>query len=307
MQVEKLQNLSEAELLEHANRCLTALDEFYDAVRLQRAQVFLAEISRRKDDDTSRRDLILEIVVIVLISIEIGLSLYGFYLSGKESRAQLTVLGNMKDSTGQTASLLQTQGGIFDNIKKSTADTVAAVGKLQTEQDKALFAQNKSLQAQKDSLEALTRMNDALNQELEATYAVAITAFIGTDKQNFVLQNGGRTFVYVYGLKLEDDLPGRLEPDVFLTPNNGSFQFIKGEVWTNRILDLNPADIPKGTKQEIPIQWYVRSADGKEYVVHMVFTKLWVGDTVDVHVVTLSTRKEAWPTDFSKVIEPSSH
>jgi hypothetical protein len=77
-----------------------------DAEKLRllfKAQFYLTAVARKRDDKTSRRDLILEVVVIALISVEIILSLI-FGLQGlSEGRRQADLLDKMRTSAAATA------------------------------------------------------------------------------------------------------------------------------------------------------------------------------------------------------------
>lgn len=80
---------------------------------LLEAQFYMQELGRREDSQVARRDLILEIVVIVLIGLEIVLAVYGTRLAVKQGNdedvrmtKQMEILGHLDGNMQTTAQTL---------------------------------------------------------------------------------------------------------------------------------------------------------------------------------------------------------
>src|SRR6266481_3908892 len=113
---------------------------------LLKAQVYLAEIAHRYDAKIARRDLFLEIVVIVLIAAEIG-------IAWMEGRSQSRALDAMAGNANQSVIAM-----------KSVSDSLS---KLNDKQDHSLEAQRTANQNLQDSLRQTTSMATALRQQLK--------------------------------------------------------------------------------------------------------------------------------------------
>jgi hypothetical protein len=142
MRVEEFESLTKKQLREKANECFVQL---YTAGTLDKAgilaeaQFYLREIDRRYESWISLRDLVLEIVVIVLIGLEL-------YFGITEGNKQAMILNQMNTSTTATAT---------------------AMGNL-------LTAQQNSLTEQTKSLDSLKQMNDKLQTSLQKTSDMAV-------------------------------------------------------------------------------------------------------------------------------------
>ena len=152
MRVEEFERTTKKQLREKANDCFARLDTAGGLDRpaiLAEAQFYIQEIDRRYESWISWRDLILEIVVIVLI----GLELYFGITEGNK------------------------QAIILDQVNSSTAATAATTKSLQQ-------AQQDSLREQSKSLDSLKQMNDKLQISLQKTGDMAAAV----QKQLTILQ-----------------------------------------------------------------------------------------------------------------------
>jgi hypothetical protein len=150
MRVNELEKLTLNQLKAGADSCFHDASvndrDLVNVEHLLKAQVYLSEIAHRYDAKIARRDLILEIVVIVLIAAEIG-------IAWMEGRSQSRALDAMAGSANQSVIAM-----------KSVSDSL---GKLNDKQDRSLEAQrtaNKNLQ---DSLNQTTLMATALRRQLK--------------------------------------------------------------------------------------------------------------------------------------------
>jgi hypothetical protein len=102
MKTEEFENATEKGLRSKANECFEKLNDSGSHERpalLLEAKFYLDEIERRKQDRVARRDLLLELIVIVLI----GLELYFGIAGGNQ---QLAALQKLDVSTSHTAEAL---------------------------------------------------------------------------------------------------------------------------------------------------------------------------------------------------------
>ena len=104
MNTEEFEKATEKDLRRNANECFDKLrdggSQEHPALLLS-AQFYMDEIERREHDRVARRDLVLELVVILLI----GLELY-FGITG--GNAQVDVLRKLEASAGHTAAAVET-------------------------------------------------------------------------------------------------------------------------------------------------------------------------------------------------------
>ena len=114
MKAKELKHASIDELEARADRCFdlapSPADEpprFLDSgdkiQLLLEAQFYLTTVARKHDDHIARRDLWLELAVIVLIFGEILLSIYGIRAGIREAKEQASVLSNIDRSTKDSA------------------------------------------------------------------------------------------------------------------------------------------------------------------------------------------------------------
>jgi hypothetical protein len=105
---------------------------------LLEAQIYLREVDRRGETWIARRDLWLEVIVIVLIIAEIGIAAW-------EGKQQDKILGDMN---------------------KNVAATATTIGQLQT-------VEQQSFEQQKQSVQSLIQMNGELQTSLKETHSMA--------------------------------------------------------------------------------------------------------------------------------------
>jgi hypothetical protein len=138
MNLEEFEKASDADLRKRAKECFDTLPTHVTREgALLEAKFYLDEIERREhaqerktDVRNSWRDLILELVVIVLIGLEI-------WFSWKGGNDQLTVLNNLQTSTGKT---VETLNAVHDSLEtqrktlKAELDTAELQQKLISKQ-----------------------------------------------------------------------------------------------------------------------------------------------------------------------------
>ena len=218
MKVEEFRNLSDDQLREKANECLANVDDLryaaLHAAKLLQAQLYMNEINTRNDEKIAERDekmagrsYKLEIWVIILIGLELLIGLGGIAIGCREGNQQVGVLQEMKKSTAATATLLQGQSSVLNTMNASASATATAMDKLQKAQDASLTAQRNSLVTLRNTLKSIGRMNDALDQELNLAFAVAINVTVDNATKHMTLANLAKTSVYVWVRSLETKLP----------------------------------------------------------------------------------------------------
>jgi hypothetical protein len=199
MNLEQLSTMTEAELQANANEHLERLDvpmvvssatETHKQYQIAQAQIFLAELDRRKQakeriesEKIAARDYKLELWVIGLIGAELLLALVGIIVGWVEGSKQMDVL---------------------DKLNKSSAETVATLTTLQKEQEAAL-------ETQKHTLENIVTMNDALQDEMDLNLTQAIQfGGSGGDAngvQKIYFANNSKVILFFWGSKFDGQSP----------------------------------------------------------------------------------------------------
>jgi hypothetical protein len=285
VRVQELDDKSDEELCRLADESFARMEERGTAEapqHLQTAQFYLSLLNRRHDDRVARRDLRLEIIVIVLIALEI---IFGLY----EGSQQAAILSDMKTSTAATAKALQDQGSILSKMNDNTLETVKAFGKLQTAQDDSLLAQKQSLATSRDTLKSIGRMNTALDQELNLSFTVAVNVTVDDATKRLIIVNLTRTAIYVWGAKFDDEQPGKFPDERFLPPGGGYFFSIE------TVFKTAAEQVVAGTQRKVALDLYLLSADGKQYVCHGYILETWEKDQIKLYPTVTTVKQEAWP------------
>ena len=126
MNTEEFEGATKRDLRRNANECFDKLKDSgsqeWPALLLS-ARFYMDEIERREHDRVAKRDLFLELVVILLI----GLELY-FGITG--GNAQLNVLQKLQTNAGQTAAAV----AILAEEQKATLAAIEELDKRMQEQ-----------------------------------------------------------------------------------------------------------------------------------------------------------------------------
>ena len=156
MNFAEFEKATDGDLKAEARRCfdqsraLTVADLAYKAPLMLEAQFYMQEMDRRDSSKDRRRDLWLEVVVIVLIGIEIVLSLVGMKIAIQEGNAQAT--------------LTEKQTGILTSLQQSSSDTAQTLkGLLET-----TGTMNGSASSTAGTLQHLQSTTEAMNKAVQA-------------------------------------------------------------------------------------------------------------------------------------------
>jgi hypothetical protein len=306
MRTKEFKDLSKEELLQKADECFAVMDAHpVKAAKLLEAQFYMNEVDRRENDAIAMRDFRMarrsyemEWWVIVLIGLELVIAVGGFVYGVHEGNKQWTVLDHMDKSTAATATALQTQSNILEKMNANTAATVDAVGKLQKAQDGSLTVQQGALNTSKNTLKSISQMNDALERQLNLAFEVSVIVTADNSTKHMTVINQGKTAVSVWGVKWDDVVPSRF-PDPKFVPPGATYQFFFLEDFWTKIA----AGLPKGSQQDIPWDFYLLSADGKQYVARGFVKARWEGDELKLYSTLTAVKQEQWPA-FTAVTAP---
>jgi hypothetical protein len=285
MKVVELDSKTNDELRQLADESFARMDDRgveEATTHLLTAQFYISILNARRDDRVAQRDLKLEIIVIVLIALEI---IFGFY----EGNKQAAILDDMKRSTAATATALHDQGLILSKMNDNSLATVAAFQKLQASQDASVIAQKQNLATSRDTLTSIGRMNVVLDQELNLAFAVSVNVTVDNSKKHLSLANLSKTSVYIWGGKFGDEPPGKF-PDERFIPPGGGYDFFLDPVYKLAVIS-----VPQGSEKQIPLDLYVQSADGHEYVMHGFLLERWEGSEINIFPTMTSVKPEKWP------------
>ena len=127
MNTEEFERATERDLRRKANECFDKLKDSgsqeWPALLLS-AQFYMDEIERREHDRVAKRDLFLELVVILLIGLEL-------YFGIKGGNAQLDVLQKLNTSASQTATAV----GALSEEQKTALEAIRKLDERVQEQN----------------------------------------------------------------------------------------------------------------------------------------------------------------------------
>ena len=303
MRVKDFKDMSDEELLQQADECFIDIEksdswqEMHTA-KLLRAQLFMNELDRRdnsrvaaRDFKMARQSFWMEFWVIVLIGLELIIAVAGLWYGIDEGNKQAKILDHMDQSTAATADILKTQGKILKTMNKNTADTVTAMQKLQVQQNDSLTAQQNSLATLRNTLSSITKMEKALEQELNLAFDVSVAVTTNNTARHISIVNQGKTAISVWGGKLNVEQPTKFDSPKFVAPGT-QVEFFLEDAFAHLALL-----VPKGSKQTFPLEFYVLSADGKPYVIRGVVSGMWEKDQFNLYSTIASIKQEGWPKE----------
>jgi DNA-binding beta-propeller fold protein YncE len=135
-------------------------------------------------------------------------------------------------------------------------------------------------------------MDAALERQLNLAFEVSVLVTFNNDTKKIIVINQGKTAVLVWGAKSEQSPPVKFAQPRFVVPG-AAYEFFLEEAF-NRLSQT----VPKGTQQDLPEDLYIKSADGKPYVVHDVLRALWEGDNFKIYSTTTAITQEEWPKEI---------
>lgn len=146
--------------------------------KLLEAQFYMQELDRRSGGRIALRDLVLEIVVIVLIGVEIILAVK----QGKDEDI-----------------LMDKQNGILTTLQKSTADNAASIS--------ALAIVTKAMSdATTASGKTLTSVSKGVQDQISIFYDPSVSLMYQTDQNRIFFNNTGRSTVNINTIKVDGQL-----------------------------------------------------------------------------------------------------
>ncbi|SRR6266478_223020 len=311
--IEEIENLDKKQLRMRVNEWFAYLAVCGNEQRagvVAQVEFYMRELERRENAEVAARDYKMaeedrhtnsviaerdfrmatrsekiETWVIILIGLEIVIAVIGLWYGRHEGNKQQTVLEEMGKNTATTATILKTQGEVLDKVNTNTHDTAEAVGKLQQ-------VQNDSLGAQKNTLKSVGRMNESLQRQLDLAFAVAVTVTADEAAKRIIVTNQTKTSIYIWGAKYDGEPPLKFTDERFMSPGSGYFF-----QW-EKLFDNPRITIPKGgPNQQVPLDFYLLSADGKPYIVRGFIVETWEGDVMKIYPNTISVKQETWPAN----------
>jgi hypothetical protein len=272
MKLEDLSRMRVPELRQRASEVLAQLEgdgvgKLDQGPILSEAQFYIDEIERRNQSRTARRDLILEIVVIVLI----GLELYFGITGGNQ---QLAVLQKMDKSAGQQLEDLQ-------KLNTSADETARITKSLREEQDVALATQQQTLQM-------IVQMNGALQTQLGLNFSPALTLIYDESQKALIFQNLGKTNVFIWGEKW-DGQAAATNPQPRIIAAGAAYKFPAEDILKTESLKL-----PKGASETVALDIYLKTANGKKYTSSYLVIPTWKNDVLTVNVQQVGIKPGNW-------------
>jgi len=198
--LEELRDLSDEEVVKRINDNIAPDEDdqtIFSFPAHFSAQFYMAELDRRENrraeaerDRTEKKrwniDFMLETLIVVLILIEIGLSIWDHRQYSKDATAELNTFSGMQGALSN-----------LQDTSKATAGTMTA-------------------------LEGTTQaMNTALQKQLALFYDVALNVVIDREKKRISIANTGRTNVAFWGFKVGDQAPEMRKEGSEIPPGAG--------------------------------------------------------------------------------------
>jgi hypothetical protein len=224
------------------------------------AQFYLAEIDRRDNAKIAQRDYKMERSVIILIGLELLLAVVAIITGWIEADKQMSVLNKLNESSA------------------ATAGTLTA---LRT-------AQEDALDTQKHTLENIVAMNAALQDELGLNYAISVVLTYDDSQRRLNLFNNGKTNIWLWGTKLSNQKP-TLEKEGRVIAPTGYYYFNFAPIRQELVQKL-----PKGGESQILFDVYLKTANGRPYVVVALLVASWSGDVLQLRTQITSVRPSKW-------------
>jgi hypothetical protein len=280
MDLEDLSRMSEAELREKADEQLDPPVKVQGAFQftvkpdLSAAQFFIDEIERRAGEAERKRqswittrDLLLEVVVIVLIGAEIYFGIMG-------GNQQLDALRKLNINAGQQYQLLQT-------MNKNAEQTAKALTDLTQEQQTAVATQQQTLQM-------VTEMNSSLRTELGLNFKPALTLIPEPSTKRLAFQNVGKTNLFIWGSKVEG-APPEVLPEPRIVAATTTYLLDVTALWA-----IESAALTKGNTDRKRLELNLKAADQKKYVASFFLVFAWQEDKLTMNVQVTGIEQKDW-------------
>lgn len=238
------------------------------AALLLQAQFYVAEMDRRHGGRTALRDLVLEIVVILLIGFEIVLALK----QGKDEDQ-----------------LMDKQNGILSSLQTSTANTATALNGLLT-MTGTMNGSASATASTLGTLESTTKtMSKAVQDQLSLFYQPSVAVYYNLADKRIFVANEGRTDLLITAWKYSNEGRNELKPTQTIAPNASWFMV------TSEIQKKLEAATPKGAVTSTPMSFYLNDEHGKRYVVLAHLLAAWPEDKFEIVVQTELIKPEPKP------------
>jgi hypothetical protein len=172
---------------------------------------------------------------------------------------------------------------------RQVAKELEAFGNMQN----VLANLQQSSQATADSLKHLTAvtetMNNAIQDEARLNYRVAVDVTFDAGSKRVWIVNKGRSVIWLWGDKVGNAAPQIEEKPREITP--GGSYYIVGDRFYEIV-----SKVQKDSAKSLPFLLYLRSENGKPFVVSSQFNFVWQNDVLNIHTQTLSITQKDWQT-----------
>ena len=255
----------------------------YKVLLLSEAQFYVAELDRRSSGRIALRDLILEIVVILMIGMEIGLAIKQGADEDSSMNKQDTILTSLQQGTSATASTLQGLLTLTGTMNESTATTAKTL----------------------NSLENTTRvMNQGVHDQIALFYDPSVVITYDATQKKIVLSNTGRSAITITEFKLNGSALSFVGGgDAARTiPEGSGYQIDNGSQYSTW-----ESQIPKGGGMVVPVIATLKNELGRTYHLQAALYVFWQNDKLTVYTQTYSITPDLSPTTKSIVNAEQKH
>jgi hypothetical protein len=269
MTFEDFEKAGKRDLKREAKQCF---DECIDqsitgdvrTARLLEAQFYMGELDRRSSSRIALRDLLLEIVVILLIGAEIGLA--------------------VKQGTDEDR-LMDKQNGILTKLQNATSDTATSVKAL-SDITKAMGDNTSASAKTLLSLRTTTEtMNKGVHDQISLFYDPSFALTYNTEQNRIQFMNTGRTSLKLTVVKMNGEMKN-LGGTKLISP--GTYQYVEVVEEYKKIA----SGLAKGAFLSVPVEAHLENEIGKHYVMNGALFFIWENDKITVHAQTISVQPE---------------
>lgn len=227
---------------------------------LLEAQFYVSELDRRISGRIAIRDLVLEIIVIVMIGLEILLAIKQGKDEDRSMDKQNAILGSLQQSTSATASTMQGLLTLTGTMNTSTASTAKTLGALE---------------------ETTKTMNRGVHDQIALFYDPSVAVTYDANQNRMLFVNSGRSSLTITRLRMD----GR-EINI-----GGVKRVAAGTSWyfeMDKEYEQLSSQLPKTSMKTDPIEAQLLNEMGQSYTMNAGLIYIWENDKLTVHPQTYS-------------------
>jgi hypothetical protein len=270
-----------SELREWAKTCLDNAHEHQHsceetAALLSEAQFYLAEIERRKNARIALRDLLLEIVVIVLIGGEIFEGNKEAAVLDKQLATLTTIQTNAATQADNDKILMDKQNIILGNLQRASDATAEAMKNLVGTSKKSYVTADATAKTLQGLQVTTEKMNEGVHDQLALFYDPSISFNYDSQSKRIMFINTGRSNITIKSVKV-DGVALHIAEEMLLSVG-GNYYVSQPDLYKSVETVLR-----KGFAKIIPVEAHIQNSLEKTFVLRGGLYFIWEDDKLTVH------------------------